>query len=117
MTTVSKQDSLREEFTLTIATVIITAGLYWTMFEAGMGLIVVCLPSHYVLAQTLWKSWFSEETEEGDGNEFTVSNRGSEQQRVEMSESQRPLEHPAKRGSYLTRADTQTTSSTSSSFA
>lgn len=82
---------------------IITAGLYWTMFEAGMGLIVVCLPSHYMLAQTMWKSWFSKDMEEVDVNEYITSNRESEQQRPEVSESQRRLEDAAKRGLFLTR--------------
>ncbi|KAF2800435.1 hypothetical protein K505DRAFT_970 [Melanomma pulvis-pyrius CBS 109.77] len=36
----------------------VTAGLYWTMFETGLGLIVVCLPPLYVCSRAIWKSHF-----------------------------------------------------------
>ncbi|KAH8725905.1 hypothetical protein GQ44DRAFT_706705 [Phaeosphaeriaceae sp. PMI808] len=89
---------------------IITAGLYWTMFETGMGLIVVCLPSHYVLAQTIWKPWFSADMPD-DINGYRNSDRESEQTRVEVSESQRSLEVAAHRTLYLGRTETQSTAS------
>lgn len=46
-------------FTTTIlidnCTEIITAGIYWTMFETGLGLIVICLPSLYILSRSISK--------------------------------------------------------------
>ncbi|KAL6706563.1 hypothetical protein ACN47E_005319 [Coniothyrium glycines] len=75
---------------------IITAGLYWTMFETGMGLIVVCMPSLYVLGQSLWGKWFPDEGDSSDGSKQADSKRESEPDRVEVSESQRSLEGTAR---------------------
>ena len=36
----------------------ITSGLYWSMFEAGIGLIAFCLPSFYMLASNMFQRVF-----------------------------------------------------------
>jgi hypothetical protein len=82
------------------------------MFETGMGLIVVCMPSHYVLAQSLWKSWFPNDgdssSSSGGGNTHHHNNnrtankpaveskRESQADGVGVSDSQRSLEGTAR---------------------
>ncbi|KAF2659359.1 hypothetical protein K491DRAFT_192913 [Lophiostoma macrostomum CBS 122681] len=54
---------------------VITAGLYWTTFECGMGLIAVCLPSAYVLSKQIAEKRFGFRTSDSSNRNNHSSDR------------------------------------------
>lgn len=74
MTTVSYStiDGRHEQLTK-YRTVIITAGLYWTMVETGLGLIAICLPSLYALVRAAWMSHWEQNVAQSNSNARLVA--------------------------------------------
>lgn len=75
--------------------VTVTAGLYWTVFECGLGLIAACMPAIYVLWKRLlgtYKGRSGQRTNESLWSWRTISSKSKKPNPTDLSTSDLELE-------------------------